>query len=91
MHSADFGSARPPWCITLRFVHCCRLPDLLWPVEHCSVLSAGYAAQVVPSNYQVKGLHALVRDRDTPRHEFVFYADRLLRLVCSASYPGCLP
>ena len=37
--------------------------------------------QVVPSNYQVKGLHALVRNRDTPRHEFVFYADRLLRLV----------
>ena len=39
--------------------------------------------EVVPSNYQVKGLHALVRNKDTPRHEFVFYADRLLRLVSS--------
>ena len=36
---------------------------------------------VVPSNFQMRGMHTIVRCRDTPRHEFVFYADRLLRLV----------
>ena len=47
----------------------------MWYPHVCTCL------QLMPSNYQTKGLHALVRNKDTPRHEFVFYSDRLLRLV----------
>ena len=43
---------------------------------------------VVPSNFQMRGMHTIVRCRDTPRHEFVFYADRLLRLVTRWSMTG---
>lgn len=37
--------------------------------------------EVMPSNYQVRGMHTLIRDRTTSKADFVFYADRLLRLV----------
>ncbi|KAK3037971.1 hypothetical protein RJ639_030676 [Escallonia herrerae] len=30
---------------------------------------------------QIRGMHALIRDQDISRHEFVFYLDRLIRLV----------
>ena len=37
--------------------------------------------ELVPSNYQIRGMHTLIRDRTTSKADFVFYADRLLRLV----------
>ena len=37
--------------------------------------------EVIPSNYQIKGMHTIVRDRETNKTDFVFYSDRLLRLV----------
>ena len=33
------------------------------------------------SNFQIRGMHTLIRDRTTSKADFVFYADRLLRLV----------
>ena len=30
---------------------------------------------------QIKGLHTFIRNKDTPRDEFVFYSQRLMRLV----------
>lgn len=30
---------------------------------------------------QIRGMHTIIRDRDTKAPDFVFYADRLLRLV----------
>ena len=36
---------------------------------------------VIPSNYQIRGMHTIIRDRRTSKTDFVFYADRLLRLV----------
>lgn len=30
---------------------------------------------------QLKGIHTIIRDRSTPRADFVFYADRLIRLL----------
>ncbi len=30
---------------------------------------------------QIRGLHTFVRNRETPRDEFIFYARRLIRLV----------
>ena len=37
--------------------------------------------KLLPSNYQIRGMHTIVRDRTTVRNDFVFYADRLIRLV----------
>lgn len=31
---------------------------------------------------QIRGMHTLIRDSQTTKHDFVFYADRLIRLVC---------
>ena len=38
----------------------------------------------------LRQLHTIIRDRDTPRADFVFYADRLIRLVVEAGL-GCAP
>lgn len=55
--------------------------------------------EVIPSNFQIRGMHTLIRDRTTSKADFVFYADRLLRLVrCSllrshyiwSLYVGCI-
>merc|ERR1711997_68604 len=37
--------------------------------------------KVLPSTPQIQGLHTFVRNRNTPRDEFIFYAKRLIRLV----------
>ncbi len=37
--------------------------------------------EVIPSNYQIRGMHTIIRDRSTSKADFVFYADRLLRLA----------
>uniref|UniRef100_A0A8R1TTV8 Uridine kinase n=1 Tax=Onchocerca volvulus TaxID=6282 RepID=A0A8R1TTV8_ONCVO len=36
---------------------------------------------VVPQTPQVRGLHTFIRDRRTPRDEFNFYSDRLMRIL----------
>eukprot|EP00271_Cylindrocystis_brebissonii_P010289 TRINITY_DN26443_c0_g1_i1.p1 TRINITY_DN26443_c0_g1~~TRINITY_DN26443_c0_g1_i1.p1 ORF type:complete len:521 (-),score=81.55 TRINITY_DN26443_c0_g1_i1:526-2088(-) len=36
---------------------------------------------VIQTTFQIRGMHTLIRDRDTQKHDFVFYADRLNRLV----------
>ncbi|XP_073135154.1 uridine/cytidine kinase UKL1, chloroplastic [Henckelia pumila] len=36
---------------------------------------------VIQSTFQIRGMHTLIRDRDTSKHDFVFYSDRLIRLV----------
>ncbi|XP_073038778.1 uridine kinase-like protein 5 isoform X2 [Primulina eburnea] len=36
---------------------------------------------VIHSTFQIRGMHTLVRDTKTTKHDFVFYADRLIRLV----------
>ncbi|XP_057443336.1 uridine kinase-like protein 5 [Lotus japonicus] len=35
----------------------------------------------IASNFQIKGMHTLIRDSRTTKHDFVFYSDRLIRLV----------
>ena len=32
-------------------------------------------------SFQIKGLHTFIRNRNTPRDEFIFYSKRLIRLV----------
>ncbi|XP_049375781.1 uridine kinase-like protein 3 isoform X1 [Solanum verrucosum] len=36
---------------------------------------------VIQSTFQIRGMHTLIRDGHTTKHDFVFYADRLIRLV----------
>nr|XP_011468320.1 PREDICTED: uridine kinase-like protein 5 isoform X2 [Fragaria vesca subsp. vesca] len=33
------------------------------------------------STFQIRGMHTLIRDAQTTKHDFVFYSDRLIRLV----------
>ncbi|KFM26083.1 Uridine kinase-like protein 1, chloroplastic, partial [Auxenochlorella protothecoides] len=46
--------------------------------------------EIIPSNYQIRGMHTIIRDVRTSKADFVFYADRLLRLVVEAGL-GHLP
>ncbi|TYJ48926.1 hypothetical protein E1A91_A01G098400v1 [Gossypium mustelinum] len=36
---------------------------------------------VIQSTFQIRGMHTLIRDSQTTKHDFVFYSDRLIRLV----------
>ena len=36
---------------------------------------------VMPSTSQLRGMMTIIRSRDTDRSDFVFYADRLIRLL----------
>lgn len=36
---------------------------------------------VIQSTFQIRGMHTLIRDRGISKHDFVFYSDRLIRLV----------
>ncbi|GMI93972.1 uridine kinase/uracil phosphoribosyltransferase 1, uridine/cytidine kinase 1, URIDINE KINASE-LIKE 1 [Hibiscus trionum] len=38
-------------------------------------------AYVIQSTFQIRGMHTLIRDREISKHDFVFYSDRLIRLV----------
>lgn len=45
---------------------------------------------VMANSYQARGLHTLFRDVNASRHDFVFYADRLMRLLIEEGL-GLLP
>ncbi|WVY94447.1 hypothetical protein V8G54_033535 [Vigna mungo] len=36
---------------------------------------------VIQSTFQIRGMHTLIRDAQTTKHDFIFYSDRLIRLV----------
>ncbi|KAL8139962.1 hypothetical protein V2J09_005983 [Rumex salicifolius] len=36
---------------------------------------------VIQTTFQIRGMHTLIRDKDVSTHDFVFYSDRLIRLV----------
>jgi uracil phosphoribosyltransferase len=36
---------------------------------------------VLKSTFQIKGLHTIIRDKNTSREDFIFYANRLIRLL----------
>ncbi|KAG1666980.1 hypothetical protein FOA52_004263 [Chlamydomonas sp. UWO 241] len=45
---------------------------------------------VIPSNFQIRGMHTIIRDRTTKKNDFVFYANRMCRIVVEAGL-GMLP
>ncbi|EHA8587523.1 uridine kinase-like protein 3 [Cocos nucifera] len=44
----------------------------------CKIYSNLY---VIQSTFQIRGMHTLIRDANTTKHDFIFYSDRLIRLV----------
>ncbi|KAL4395815.1 hypothetical protein AHAS_Ahas01G0029600 [Arachis hypogaea] len=44
----------------------------------CKIYSNLY---VIQSTFQIRGMHTLIRDAQITKHDFVFYSDRLIRLV----------
>ncbi len=69
----------------------CRVHLILHPTPpHPIPSNPLQAPQVIPSNFQIRGMHTIIRDRETSTPDFVFYSDRLLRLVVEASL-GHLP
>jgi uridine kinase len=36
---------------------------------------------LMKSTNQIRGIHTIIRDRETKRHDFIFYSDRLSRLL----------
>ncbi|ORZ16265.1 uridine kinase [Absidia repens] len=45
---------------------------------------------VLPATNQIRGMHTILRDRNTPRDEFVFYTERLSKLIVESGL-GLLP
>lgn len=45
---------------------------------------------LLPTTPQIKGLHTFIRNQDTSRDEFIFYSNRLIRLVMEYAL-GLLP
>ncbi|MBA0812425.1 hypothetical protein Gohar_026395 [Gossypium harknessii] len=39
------------------------------------------AIDLIVQHLQIRGMHTLIRDREISKHDFVFYSDRLIRLV----------
>lgn len=63
-------------------------PDVVRTVSPRNLLSTtqdqnrfGKNLKIMPTNDQIKELQTIIRDKTTTRSEFVFYADRLIRLV----------
>lgn len=42
---------------------------------------------IYDSMVQIRGMHTLIRDKDISKHDFVFYSDRLIRLVITLFNP----
>ena len=42
--------------------------------------------EVIPSNFQIRGMHTILRDQNTNKTDFIFISDRLLRLVRDHTY-----
>tara|TARA_B100000513_G_scaffold92516_1_gene38951 strand:+ start:357 stop:1346 length:990 start_codon:yes stop_codon:yes gene_type:complete len=45
---------------------------------------------LLPANFQTRGMHTIIRSRDSSKHDFIFYADRLIRLAVEHAL-GYLP
>lgn len=41
---------------------------------------------LIPTTPQIRGLHTFIRNANTPRDEFIFYSNRLMRLVIEHTF-----
>ncbi len=74
----------------------CLLPSPL-PAEHIKLklkqhdlLRIYPNLDVIASNFQIRGMHTIIRDATTKKNDFVFYANRMCRIVVEAGL-GLLP
>ena len=56
-----------------------------------ALLSQHPQLHLVESTFQMRGMHTIVRNRETDKGEFIFMADRLIRLVRSPSRSCAAP
>lgn len=78
-------------CIICRLVYsfsCIKLPP--WKCYIGFYLGTGFRVNFVNcwcwKMLQIRGMHTLIRDQEITKHDFVFYSDRLIRLVtCSVA------
>lgn len=49
--------------------------------SHSSDQPLPETVHLLPTTPQIRGLHTFIRNKDTPRDEFIFYSKRLIRLV----------
>ncbi|XP_023228723.1 uracil phosphoribosyltransferase homolog isoform X2 [Centruroides sculpturatus] len=60
-------------------------PDVVksLPIKSAPTKTEDYGPnfKVIPINDQIRELQTVIRDKNTSRSDFVFYADRLIRLV----------
>lgn len=59
----------------------CKLRDKLANHGGAGDHSVPDSLKLLPSTPQIRGLHTFVRNKNTPRDEFIFYSKRLIRLV----------
>ncbi|KAL0089066.1 uridine kinase [Phycomyces blakesleeanus] len=65
--------------------------DLRWSLSNIQVgKNLPVNVHVLPVTNQIKGIHTILRDRTTPRDEFVFYAERLTTLIMETGL-GLIP
>lgn len=57
--------------------------DLVNGIDYCKHF--GKNLRILPPNDQIKELQTILRDKNTTRSDFKFYADRLIRLVLEES------
>jgi len=60
------------------------------PTGATSALTAKYPQlHVMPRTAQLRGLMTIIRNKDTERSDFVFYSDRLIRLLVEEGVTVC--
>lgn len=58
-----------------------KLREELVAEKACTGFVFPSSLHVIPMTPQIRGLHTFIRNKKTPRDEFTFYAQRLIRLV----------
>ena len=55
------------------------------------LLVQNHNLHLLDSTFQMRGMHTIIRDKTTSKGDFIFFADRLIRLVrvsLGFPYPG---
>ncbi|KRY14846.1 Zinc finger protein ZPR1 [Trichinella patagoniensis] len=87
MNTENYSSEVNTYCFTSKMVQsrvdnsekCVKM------VNTCVLDNFGSKVMFVPMNDQIHELHTIIRDKCTSQGDFVFYSDRLIRLVLEES------
>ncbi|XP_022883924.1 uridine kinase-like protein 1, chloroplastic isoform X1 [Olea europaea var. sylvestris] len=59
----------------------CKIYPNVYVIQSTFQLSRTIINYACSGRLQIRGMHTLIRDQDISKHDFVFYSDRLIRLV----------